>query len=262
MQLMTLKEIRQVQLAIIDEVHRVCAEHGLRYFLEGGTLLGAVRHEGFIPWDDDVDLSMLREDYDVFVANFRTWRSDDRYEISSPQLGGCIHPFTKLFDTQTHVKETYLRDEYSQGVWVDLFPYDKLDPDNTSAMKLIAKLCRRRYLAVSDPKEGQSAAIRAAKRIVCPIVRRTTNVGELVKSIDDLCRTQCQKSTDEISILSYEAPNPFHFQASCYNESMLVPFEDRRYYAPIGYEDMLTRLYGNWRVPIPQEPHSLEAYWL
>lgn len=262
MQRMTTEEIRQAQLEITDEVHRVCAAHGLRYFLEGGSLLGAMRHKGFIPWDDDMDLAMLRDDYDVFVENFRAWRVNDHIEISSPQLGDCIHPFTKLYDKRTFIKETYLREEYSLGVWADLFPYDKLDSNNVTGLETIAKLCKRRYLAVSNPRTGQSASVRAAKRILCPVLHKTTDVGALTKSIDDLCRTQCQGDSDEICIFSWEAPNPSHFRAACYDESILVPFENRQYFAPAGYDDMLTRLYGNWRTPVQFEAHSTEAFWL
>ena len=262
MQRMTIEEIRQIQLEITDEVHRVCDAHGLRYFLESGSLLGAMRHKGFIPWDDDMDLAMLRADYDIFVKNYRAWRTDERFEITSPQLGYCIYPFTKIYDKRTLLKETYLRKDYSIGVWVDLFPYDKLDNKNTAAIKTIARLCKQRYLAVSDPHTGQSAPVRAAKLIVCPILHKTTDVGALTKSIDDMCRAQCQGDSDEISIFILEAPNPSHFHAACCDEFILVPFEDRQYFAPAGYDELLTRQYGDWRTPVQFETHSTDAFWL
>ena len=78
----SVEELKSVQIAILDVVSKYCDEHGIRYWLDGGTLLGAVRHKGYIPWDDDIDLGMLRPDFDRFIHEFN--RYDSRYVV------GCV----------------------------------------------------------------------------------------------------------------------------------------------------------------------------
>ena len=74
MKQMTIEDMKRIELEVMDEIHRICRDHGLRYYLFYGSLLGAVRHGGFIPWDDDIDIVMMREDYEVLIGHFDEWR--------------------------------------------------------------------------------------------------------------------------------------------------------------------------------------------
>lgn len=130
---------RKVQLAQLDlllEVERICKKFNIKYFLVGGTLIGAVRHKGFIPWDDDIDVGMLREDYDKFIEvcrdelsneyNLIDWNSD----IYSP------HPFLKLKIKKTNYEEEIsLNCNINNEIFIDIFPYDNA-PDNIINRKI------------------------------------------------------------------------------------------------------------------------------
>ena len=102
-------DIRPLQLRILqnlEAIHNVCAEHGLRYYLWAGTMLGAVRHKGFIPWDDDIDIAMPRRDYDLLMQNAREWLPE-QYEVVSYETDPKNYPlpFAKLQDANTTLLE-------------------------------------------------------------------------------------------------------------------------------------------------------------
>lgn len=128
-------DIRQLQLRILDilmALHKVCQEHNLRYYLWAGTMLGAVRHKGFIPWDDDADVAMPREDYDLLIANSEEWLPKPM-EINclekSPKFTGT---YAKMIDASTTIIERY--DFMSVGgIYIDIFPIDGVPADMSKA---------------------------------------------------------------------------------------------------------------------------------
>ena len=123
------KELRKVQLVQLDiakEVDRICKKHNIKYFLVGGTLIGAVRHKGFIPWDDDLDIGMLRSDYDKFfeIAQKELYK---KYEIVDWKIDPYYpHPMAKVVKKGTIYRESKRRDNGNHGIWIDIFPYDKV----------------------------------------------------------------------------------------------------------------------------------------
>lgn len=131
-----LRNLQLVELDILVEIDRVCCELGISYFLDSGTLLGAVRHGGFIPWDDDIDIGMLRADYDRFLAEAEAVISSE-YEICSPgKADGYAPMFSKVMKKGT-VFETPETQEsgFKQGIFVDVFPYDFVSSDSSVSGK-------------------------------------------------------------------------------------------------------------------------------
>lgn len=127
---MTLREIQLFSLEILKDVHKFCVENGIRYSLCGGTLLGAVRHKGFIPWDDDIDINMPRPDYDRFCASYKS----SRFRIVAPNNPQSLIAFTRVYD----MEETYVDcisepwAAFSTGLWIDIFPMDGASDSHTS----------------------------------------------------------------------------------------------------------------------------------
>lgn len=118
------QEIRTSLLAILIEINRVSKILGIKFFLNYGTLLGAIRHQGFIPWDDDVDLGLLREDYEILIANFNKL-ANKRYKlIHYTNTPNYVWPFAKIIDTYTSLKEYTLKPNCEYGLYVDLFVLD------------------------------------------------------------------------------------------------------------------------------------------
>ncbi len=124
-------EIRPLQLKILEilqAVDKTCKEHNLRYYLTAGTMLGAVRHKGFIPWDDDADIAMPRPDYEALIANASQWLPK-QYELICAENDNLYPlPFAKVQDAQTTmIERAHLK--YLGGVYIDIFPLDGM-PDS------------------------------------------------------------------------------------------------------------------------------------
>lgn len=262
MRRLTEAEMKEIELEILDEVHRICEAHGLRYFLAYGSLIGAMRHQGFIPWDDDMDLLMFRADYAQLVAHFDEWKSDDRFGLMAPELGNCPYQFAKVYDTHTLMKQTYTRDEYTTGVWVDIFALDWFDPKNQTTLRRIRALSMIRYLAAANlSAPSKTPLLTKAKRLVGRVLSKA-DPKLIAKRIDELAQAQCTTPSQSIALM-YDVDKEMRYvYLKEWFEPVLVPFEDRQYYAPRDYEPVLAVRYGNWKEPVPEESHSPEAYLL
>ena len=123
-------ELRQIQMGILDEVHQYSEAHGLRYFLSSGTLIGAVRHKGYIPWDDDIDVYMPRKDYERFLREFK---GNEQYKLLNPaKEPHYYYTFAKVIDLRTRMVEDET-EGFEIGVYMDIFPVDYVPDDMKSA---------------------------------------------------------------------------------------------------------------------------------
>lgn len=119
------KEIRQIELDIFRQIIRVCEKYELRYIMDYGTLLGAVRHGGFIPWDDDIDLSMPRPDFEKFYQVFEQEMTEyPQYELRRGMKSDLALPYIQIVHTGTITEKNGRREKYGQALWVDIFPID------------------------------------------------------------------------------------------------------------------------------------------
>lgn len=132
----TLRRLQLTQLEIMKAADRICRENGIPYSLYGGTLLGAARHQGFIPWDDDLDICMLREDYDRFI---RAWQSQDIEDYLLENIdtnSSFTQSFTKIRKRNTVFMQPFETDvDYHIGIFIDIFPLDRV-PNGTFKRKM------------------------------------------------------------------------------------------------------------------------------
>ena len=134
-------KLRKAQIEILDEIVRICKKNNIKYFLNYGTLIGAIRHQGYIPWDDDIDIGMTRVDYDKFTI-MASKELSDRFELCNYKNEvNHLQNFMKIRLKNTMMVEAYNEDKIKdQGIWVDIFPYDNLKKPNSFSMKLRKKL--------------------------------------------------------------------------------------------------------------------------
>ena len=131
----SVEELKMIQLKILDSIDDFCKKNGMQYFLFSGTLIGAVRHKGYIPWDDDVDICMKRKDYDRFFSEFNQQRRDTLKSISAETEKNYYLASGKVIDTATVIEEEN-NCAMPIGVYVDIFPMDNLPSDDKKLKKL------------------------------------------------------------------------------------------------------------------------------
>ena len=139
MKKMNLRELQMCELQILLFFDEFCRKNGIRYSLASGTMIGAVRHQGFIPWDDDIDIFMRRAEFEKSRhCAAKQGYSAGRYRFCFPGSEGYFYPFLKITDTKTAAQEKIIRPEYTGGVWIDVFPIDYCADTKEEARRVCA----------------------------------------------------------------------------------------------------------------------------
>lgn len=241
-------------LDIMDEVDRVCQRNNLRYYLVGGSLLGAVRHKGFIPWDDDLDIAMPREDYERFM------------ELSSSELHPSYeidwisdHPEYWLSFFKVCRKETvFLQQEYNRPfkIFVDVFPLD-YGPVYCRRLELIKKMGG--YLhAVSTCKVVNKVTWKTYLWRFIRLLISNTAAHKLTRRLRMYARKLGESHF--VNFASQYKLSKQTMPVEWYGEGVPVEFEGRRYIAPSEYIRVLTSIYGENYMQLPSEDKRRTHY--
>ena len=254
-----IRELRQIQMGILDSVHQFCETHGLRYFLSSGTLIGAVRHKGYIPWDDDIDIYMPRKDYEQFLQTFSD--SDGIYRAINPSTEPhYYYTFAKVVDLRTRMVEDET-EGYEIGVYMDIFPVDYVTDDLQERERVFKQ--KKLLYKIRRCKISNSNPLRSRLAYWCykmlPISARY--VFRLIKTLIVL-----PKSTQTVCNMTEAGPKiKGCFPADDIASSVDIEFEGKMYKTMVGYKDYLERTYGDYMTLPPMEQrvtHHFEAYWL
>ena len=267
---LSLEEIKKVELDALCELDRVCKAHGLSYFLAYGTLLGPRRQEGFSPWECDFGGHMVREDYERFYGLCRDGALRDPYRITSYRDGSSIYGFLKLVDTRTVAKETFIDEKNAQGLWVDVFPLERVDitdPGLPRVRRRAARLLWWRSIAATDPRYARSTAARLVKRVIHPFTRRLDQYG-IAREADLLAQSANATGRVEPENLRYLVlvDDCAEFMPEDFSDARRAPFEGCAFDVPVGAERVLEGYYGDWRRVPPAEErppaHLREVTWV
>lgn len=251
-------ELRQIQIGILDEVHQYCEAHGLRYFLSSGTLIGAVRHKGYIPWDDDIDIYMPRKDYEQFLREFK---GSEQFKLLNPaQEPHYYYTFAKVVDLRTRMVEDET-EGFEIGVFMDIFPVDYVT-DNLQERERVFKLkkllykIRRCKISNSNPLQSRLAYI-VYKYLPLSVKQIERKIRRLIV---------LEKPTHTVCNMTEAGPKMKGcFPAEDIASSVDIEFEGKTYKTMVGYKDYLERTYGDYMTLPPVEQrvtHKFEAYWL
>ena len=240
-------EIKEVELGVMDYIHNICKEKGINYSLAYGSLLGAVRHKGFIPWDDDLDIALKRDEYDKLyqailednnsIYKVVSWENDSRYP----------YPFYRVYDSRTVYENNYIQNDIELGICVDVFPFD----DYKDVNKEITKLDMYRRLSVYTLYgiRNKEAGIKNIIRYLMLVAFRLTRVKTWNKKLNDSSKVPV--NSEYIDYLMESKKYSTKIDAKALDEVVECKFEDRLYNIPKDYDHILTTIYGSDYVEIP-----------
>lgn len=256
-------ELKQLQIDILDEVDRFCKQHNINYWLDCGTLLGAIRHEGFIPWDNDLDIGMLREDYDKFCKMYNKF--DNTYELHCYENDeNFFFPFAKIYNTKTVLYEPDIKGD-RLSVNIDVFAYDNAPIREKDLKKMYKKrdflyLCNFHYRANNEPLGNslRKLAIKTFRKLIKLFPRRMY----VMKLVDNAKKYQFIESGN---IGDFTSIGTIIADKSIFSEFIERRFEGGLYPVPKRYDEWLRIVYGDYmKIPPKEEQivHSFEAFYL
>jgi len=237
-------------------------KHDIRYCGAYGTVIGAMRHKGFIPWDDDLDIHMQRADYEKLLS-LRAEMRKDGYDVVSPLDKGYYLPFAKIVDLNTSIWELKQL-PFVLGNYIDLFPIDSFSASDAEleAMRKRARKLFYRYQACITANEGigdffHYIAIRqlgSAYRLALSPFNPRSKADKRLEVYNAFIQSKIGQTGEKSVYISSGMKGIF--KTSWFENTISVPFEDTEMVVPRDYDEYLTALYGDWRTPPPPEKQN------
>lgn len=259
------EEMKKIELNILIYFTEVCEENNLRYYLGGGTLLGAVRHKGFIPWDDDIDVMMPRPDFQKLLS---LSINNENYNIIKPESVGYYYNFAKLVDTRTILEEKGIKRIDGLGVYIDIFPLDGMPETPDARKKRFKELnsIRKRInnTCLLKPKFHRNPF---AYLNACRIYNSNKNID--LSSLQKKYLDSALKNSFDDSEFVFAAGGAYGdrdiFPGKWFEKEIELQFENLSVKAFNGYDFYLTQLYGDYMTLPPEDkrvtPHHTIVYF-
>lgn len=260
------EDLKKIQLNILKKVASFCEEQNINYSLYGGTLLGAVRHKGYIPWDDDIDISMPRPDYERFIEEFHLIGDSD-LKIHDLSLNkNYPYPFIKVSDERTLFKENS-KVNYTLGVNIDIFPIDGLpfsEKESTKIMKrstFYRNLIELKQIKIRKDRKLHKNIFLCFARVILFIIP----IHYLLIQIIKLTKKNDYEHSSFVGNIVWGYGSKERCLKNIYSDYLFIDFEGSKFQAMIGYDGYLTNVFGNYMQFPPKEKqiahHSFDGFY-
>lgn len=259
-----MKKIWAVELDLLYVFDRVCAKHNIRYWADGGTMLGAVRHQGFIPWDDDIDIVMMREDYARLCCVAEKEFTGPYFFQTEYTDPGSLSGHAQLRNSATTgILKSKLKYKYrfNQGIFIDIFPLDFLPDDKaeqdmfiqTAQNKILKakkyEICRTRYIE-NRYNPGKKLLNLSVINIMHMLNYRNKDPNKYFVEFENYVWNSDQKHTGTIGkLFFYPVKEKSIWKKEWFQSFQLLPFEMLSIPVSTEYDAIMTRFFGDWRVP-------------
>lgn len=240
------KKIWAVELELLEKFDEVCRQHHLTYYAAYGTLLGAVRHQGFIPWDDDIDVVMFRDDY-MKLLTIGPDEFSAPYFFQNTYTDKMVRPYSKLRDSRTTAIEFPDMEDYNQGIFIDIFPLDDVPygDENTNVLQIQKEM----WQTILHPRDvlhsiEEKVEFLLPKELLFDLMKM--DVRQRMQEFETFALSHFGRS-DYVNFLVEEffgvTPS---IKREWYKDIVYLPFEQIEVPAPVGCEQILTKQYGDW----------------
>lgn len=244
-----LKKLQKIELDILLEVVKFCDNNDIKYFLIGGTLLGAIRHKGFIPWDDDIDIGMFRDDYEKFLKLFPSYVRDKNLYIQNKRNTPSVpYLFTKirLKDSVAIDRETQYA-KFKKGIFIDIFPLDKVPQNDNLSLSIKYKLVIL-LKVISMYKFGFKSLRYPSANFFLKYLSLLLNMSFINFLFEKFMLAYNNKNLNYVTSFG----SGFHytkqrFLIDDYGNGILKEFEGHMFNIPSNFEKILTQLYGDYK---------------
>ncbi len=259
--LVTNDEIKRIQLRILVEVDEFCQKNNIKYVITAGTLIGAIRHKGYIPWDDDIDICMPRDDYERFI---KTFKSESCYVDSFEKNSKFLFPFAKVCDKNTLLIEDTEKSS-KLGVNIDVFPEDGV-PNGKKGLKhakhvlLLSKMLKAKQTKFSKQRKiVKNIVLLVAKVVLLPLARSFI-IKRTIKAAKRFKISECSNICNLVWGIGSKGVYP----KSYFDVIVKVPFEGHLFSAIKEYDAWLRQIYGDYMVLPPEAKrithHGFKVY--
>lgn len=252
-----LHKVQEIQKELIAEVQRICKKHGIHFNMVGGTMLGAIRHRGYIPWDDDADIGFLRNEYEKFRIACRTDLDTKRFYLQDLRdTPGYRWGYGKLRRKGTEfirLNQEYM--PYEQGIFIDLMPFDNV-PDHVVSRKLHFVKCfllRKLFWSEVGKNTEKNVVIRWIYRVLSKVPENVM-VSAYQKFID----STRNRNTQLVRILTFPTPKGVYgYKREWYTKLKNYKFDNLRLPGAQDYDGYLTVKYGDYMTLPPREKRKV-----
>lgn len=283
MQQITVDEMKKIELDILRDVAKFCEKNNLRYYLCGGTLIGAIRHKGFIPWDDDIDIVMPRPDYMKFV-NLYNQKQTQRYTVHSIFNDNSFwRAFAQVFDNRTMMYERNLNSKYAEHpISIDVFPMDGV-PENKVIWNVIIYVQKVLHVIYYsgitdyqpskhfDNKVGALTTIKNRLRTILKYMSiailgkiPANKTVKLINNITMHWKFEESKHVAGYIEMTYDCNKEVNDRCD-FEQFIIGEFEGSKFHIPVGYDKYLRKLHGDYMKLPPVNKrvsiHSFNGYW-
>ncbi len=252
---MTMTELQQKLVEMLRYFHELCDKEGITYFVVGGTALGATRHNGFIPWDDDVDVALPRKDYERLKALTKN-KTFDKYLFEFPSdKKDFVYPYGKMYDTTTTLIEN-TRYKTKRGIYIDIFPLDGAGNSRGEGIECYRAINKKVNLLSTKTcawRKGRKLYKNLAIIAMRLLPEFVLSSRKLKKELDVMSRKLDYDSCEYVANYFGNWQEKELAEKKWFGNPTEYCFEDIKVFGPENIDAYLTSLYGDWRTPPPKE---------